>query len=117
METELSKERAERERRLWMASEQYMRGEITVEDFEKIEGPYSSELIRATLEHAKQSLYKQARESINQFVSVAFILGFIVLIGVSIAVTILTKNAFSLALLPLILLISNRVVAARSSKK
>jgi hypothetical protein len=46
----------ERERLLWQASVQYMRGHITVEQFEETERRYEPNLKEAVLELARQRL-------------------------------------------------------------
>lgn len=58
MERDLSKEKSatERERDLWMASELYMRGRITMERLEEIEHSHAEYLKEAVLAIARRNL-------------------------------------------------------------
>ncbi len=76
---------AERENRLWSASEKYMRGDISIDDFEAVELPYAQDFKRANL---------VSTEPITKSRDTSYFIGIVVvaLIMIGLFAFFLTKN-------------------------
>jgi hypothetical protein len=102
MKPELSKAKSvmERESDLWIASEQYMQGDLSLEKLEEVELSNAFNLKEATLANAKK---KYINLGIRLFVLIIISSSYILSIGTSLAIILLTKNALFLiiALLPI----------------
>lgn len=82
---------AEREYRLWKASEQYMRGEIEVDALEEVELPYAQHFKEANITPVKRTSRDKSFLYFLTLLCIAFIV-------VGLLVFFLTKNGLSLAL-------------------
>jgi hypothetical protein len=93
MKSELFKERSatEREQELWIASEKYMRGEISVKDLEKVELPHASEF--------KAAMLAISRERMRWFFVIFLIICFLVSTTISLVIFSLSGNFYALAIL------------------
>lgn len=83
---------AEREQILWIASEQYMRGQITVSKLGEIEHPYNQDFERATIVLAKRTYLRRS-------IQVAMIFSIAILIVICLITFFLTHNQVALAIL------------------
>ena len=82
---------AEREHRLWVASRQYINGDLQVEAFEEVELPYAQHFKKANLTPVKRTSRDRSFLYFFTFLSIAFVV-------VGLLVFFLTKNGLTLVL-------------------
>jgi hypothetical protein len=82
--------KSESESKLWIASKEYLLGDINVEQLEEIEIPYVSNFKAATLALAKSQM--------RIFIIMLIVFGFLITITVGILISLISKNWLPLAI-------------------